>query len=147
MDRWTLQRLCVRELTRSCCWLWSCLEGSLNARAPLESRESASQRIHVQQGCWPEKRPSDLFPLPNIRAGERVSLQPLPFKTAAYRDSTRPVLNRAPDQNLVSKQENEMEEREQINGPLLACCWSNWRRRGRRRWWVATQVEDIIRLY
>jgi hypothetical protein len=54
--------------------------------------------------------PADLHQVPDVGAGERVPLQPLPDPAAAHRDRPRTLSDRAPDQDLVPEQEDEAEE-------------------------------------
>ena len=55
-------------------------------------------------------RPPDVHTLPDAGARERVSHKSLPDEEAADRNGPRPVPDRAPDQNLVSKPTHEAQE-------------------------------------
>lgn len=58
----------------------------------------------------PSTGPTDVHPLPDARAGERVPLQPLPDPPTKDRNCARPVSDRAADQNLVPESPDEAEE-------------------------------------
>lgn len=58
----------------------------------------------------PSTGPTDVHPLPDARAGERVPLQPLPDPPTKDRNCARPVSDRAADQNLVPESADEAEE-------------------------------------
>lgn len=55
-------------------------------------------------------RPADVHQIPDAGAGEGVSLQSLPDPEAEDRDRSRPVPDRAPDQDLVPEPADEAEE-------------------------------------
>lgn len=85
------------------------------------------------------QRTSDILSLPNPRAGEGVSFQPLLDQAQTHRNRQCALFNGAADQNLVSEPAHEMEEREQ---PDLHGDWkrtdrslsgggTRWRRRRR----------------
>lgn len=69
--------------------------------------------LYFASSCRTEARPTDVQPLPDTRAGEGVPLQPLSDSQAADRGITRTGTDREAGQNMVPKQENEMEKREQ----------------------------------
>ena len=62
--------------------------------------------------CRAEERSTNLHPLPNLRTGEGVSFQSLPYTAEADRDSARSLSHRKTNKNLVSKPTNEMEKGE-----------------------------------
>jgi len=57
-----------------------------------------------------ETRPTDVLSLPDSRAGEGISVQPLPHTQTAHRDSACALPHRAPDQDLVSEPPHEGQE-------------------------------------
>ena len=61
-----------------------------------------------------EERAADIHAIPNTRARERISLQPLSHPTKTDRDCPRAVPHREADQDLVPEQDDEVEEGEQI---------------------------------
>lgn len=74
---------------------------------------SSNMSPHFASSCRAEARPTDLQPLPDTGAGERVPIQPLPDPQAANRGIARPGTDRETGQNLVSEQEDEMEKGKQ----------------------------------
>lgn len=78
----------------------------------------------------PPAGPPDLFPLPNVGAGEGISLQPLPDEAEADRNRQRSLPDGTADQDLVPEPKDEMEKRKQLKLDPLRGGWWN---RGRRR--------------
>jgi hypothetical protein len=62
------------------------------------------------QWSTPE-RSSDIHSVPDIGAGKGIPHKSLPHEATAYRDGARVMSHRATDQNLVSKQTDETQER------------------------------------
>lgn len=71
-----------------------------------------------------EEGASDLLPLSDPGAGEGVSFQSLLDPTKEDRDRQCPLPNWTPDQDLVPKQEDEMEKRKQLEFHPV---WGRWR--------------------
>ena len=65
----------------------------------------------IHGGKWPpEARPSDLYPLPDVGAGEGVSHESLPHEATKDRNGPPTLPFRTTNQNLVSKSKNEAQK-------------------------------------
>lgn len=70
-----------------------------------------------------EARSSDVHEVPNVGAGEGVSLQPVPDQATEDRNRARPLSDGTADQDLVPEQTDEMEKREQDQGRARVRRW------------------------
>lgn len=59
-----------------------------------------------------QTRQTDVYAIPNAGVGEGIPHEPLPDEETAYRNGARVMPDGKADQNMVSEQEDEAEERD-----------------------------------